>query len=262
MGMMKKLLLILIGAAAVSPLYAQAGKAADGGLKFATQSDLALTVAQKVGQQAVRKAGVSVVSPVRLGQMINLPGKPLVQVRLNTDETSPLEEILPVRILPSIQIYKSVSPLGSRQLYVPSAFTETKNVLYRGMRFTKLSDVENLLLRGLEIRLSAYSEIYFAYLFSMAMGYTLPRIPDEEVKGDFPIVVKVPVIPQLPVSQTGVAAQAYQDLPAEFISDVMVFLEINGRADWYKAIVENNKLVLVSVPTTYTPGWLPRWLEP
>ena len=261
MSMMKKLLLILIAAATVSPLYAQVGNAGRAVTSVvegsARGTELAAGVSRKVAAQTVTPAAA-----LRLAQITNLPGKPLVQVRLNTDETSPLEEILPVRILPSIQIYKSVSPLGSRQLYVPSAFTETKNVLYRGMRFTKLSDVENLLLRGLEIRLSAYSEIYFAYLFSMAMGYTLPRIPDEEVKGDFPIVVKVPVIPQLPVSQTGVTAQAYQDLPAEFISDVMVFLEINGRADWYKAIVENNKLVLVSVPTTYTPGWLPRWLEP
>lgn len=255
MGMIKKLLLILICATTVSSLYAQADK-----MGRVVKSGAGL--AANPTYQAVNQAIGQVTPSLRLAQIVNLSGQPLVQVRLNTVETSPSTEILQARILPSIQIYQFVSPLESSQLHVPSAFADTKKALYRGMKLTKLSDLENILLRGLEIRHSVYSEIYFAYMFSMAMRYALPFIPEENVKGDFPVVVKVPVIPDLPVSQIGVTAQAYEDLPAKFISHVMIVLEINGRASWYQAIVENNKLVLVEVPTTYMPGWIPRWIEP
>jgi len=199
---------------------------------------------------------------VRLAQITNLPGQPAVQVRLDSPSTLSSSDILPARVLPSIQIYKSISLVRHNQLYLPRAFTETKNVLYRGMRFTNLSDLENLLLQGMEIRSTGYSEIYFGYIPSTALGYALPWKVDENVNGEFPVVTKVPVTPQLPVLQTGVTAQVYKDLPAEFISDVMVFLEINGRADWYKAIMENNKLVLISVPTTQTSGYFSRWMDP
>ena len=211
-------------------------------------------LAQQVGRQLTEQAlHAAKVPNTVLAQISNLPGKPLVQVRMEAP-LSTVMQMVPARVLPSIEVYKSISLVENRQLYVPDAFTETRNVLYRGMRFAQLSDLENILLKGIELRRSAYSELYFAYIFSEAMRYALPYATTEEVCGDFPVVVKVPVTDQLPVSQTGVTAQAYRDLSAEFISDVMVFLEINGRADWYKAIMENNKLVLISTPVTYISG--------
>lgn len=246
---MKKLLVLGLLCLCVCPAFAQKGKM----IKGALGGRAALTDA--VTRQAAKQTVTA--SQVHLAQITNLPGQPTVQVRLPQTAVAD-SPVLSARILSSLEVYKSVSLAGSRQLYVPDVFTETKDVLYRGMRLTKLSDLENLLLQGLEIRRTAYSELYFAYIFSMAMDYALPRIVDKSIDGAFPVVVKVPVTTELPISCTGVNAQAYKDLPAEFISDVMVFMEINGQADWYKAIAENNKLVLISVPTTRMPGYLSR----
>ena len=246
---MRNILTLLLVCCCFSPAFAQKGKIIQGALG----GRAALTDA--VTRQAAKQTVTA--SQVRLAQITNLPGQPTVQVQLPQTAVAD-SPVLSARILPSLEVYKSVSLAGSRQLYVPDVFAETKDVLYRGMRLTKLSDLENLLLRGLEIRRTAYSELYFAYAFSRAMDYALPMSVTEKAAGDFPVVVKVPVTTELPVSCTGVNAQAYKDLPAEFISDVMVFMEINGRTDWYKAIAENNKLVLISVPTTRMPGYLAR----
>ncbi len=45
-----------------------------------------------------------------------------------------------------------------------------------------------------------------------------------------------------------------RDISASVISHVMTFLEINGHADWYEAIVKDEHLILIKVPTGYIHG--------
>ena len=253
---MKKPLLVLLLCLCCAPCFSQGVKAGLQGVEAGVKGVPAAGQIEKNLAQQVQRACAA--SQVRLAQITNMPGQPTVQVRVDASVPVSSAAVLQARMLPSRQVYQSISSVLSRRPYLPSAFAETKDVLYRGMRLTQLSDLENILRQGLEIRRTGYSELYFSYAPSMALTYALPRSINEKEAGDFPVVVKVPITTQLPVSCTGVNAQAYKDLPAEFISDVMVFLEINGHADWYKAILENDKLLLISVPTTRTPGYLSR----
>lgn len=213
------------------------------------------------GLDATTRAGV------QLAQIANLPGSPLVPVCL-PEGSDPSVEVLRAQVLPPNQVYKSISLVknSKAQLYVPSALTEPGMALYRGLRIKNLKDVENILLRGMEISKSRFSKLYFSYYPGVALGYTLP--PEEwafyeeigEIDFELPVLVRVPVTIRLLEKNTpyedGTETILYQDLWADMISHVFVFLKIGEKADWYEAILKDKKLLLKPTPTTKTPGWI------
>ena len=200
---------------------------------------------------------------IRFAKIDRLPGTPLVQVRVPSSIS--LGEILPARVLPPSQVYRSVS-LGQRSnFYVPSAFDPSERAVYRGIRIKKLTDLENLLRKGMEIRKSSFPQIYAAHTPGIALDYALlqeewaiyENIHDIEL--ELPVVVRIPITPKLlsnnPFHNDATEVTFSRSVRADMIPDVMVFLEINGKADWYKAVLENNKLVLISTPTAYV-SWI------
>lgn len=261
---MKKILIILLVSLLALPSYAQKGKGLKRLFQFFDRSAVTRTVTR---QAAASSLGSSARAGIQLVKITNLPGMPLVQVRV-PEESVPSQQVQPAQVLPPSQVHKSISLVKdmSAQLYVPSALAEPGMALYRGLRIKNLKDVENILLRGMEISKSRFSKLYFSYYPDVALGYTLP--PEEwatyedigEIDFELPVLVKVPVTIRLLEKNTphddGTETILYQDLWADMISHVFVFLKIGEKTDWYEVVLEGGKLLLKPTPTTNMPGWI------
>lgn len=260
---MRKVFCLLIVCGWACPAWSQSGKSIKTWWKALTaRPSITARVSQAVARRAASVPGAV---GVQVAKISNLPGSPLVRVNLPQTETAGSHP-LPARVLPPGQLCRAVNPAGFSQLYIPSAFAMQRETLYRGLRLNHLQDLKNILTRGMEISRSQFSVIYSSYLLDIALGYMLP--PGQwvvyenlqELDFELPVVVKIPVTIRLLEKNTPFEGKDEvffrQDLWPEFISDVMVFLEINGQADWYRATVENGELVLTPTPTQRVPGKL------
>lgn len=259
---MKKFIVFLLICFCACPGFAQRGK---GVRDWFRALRLQRSVAQTVTQTAASSS-----SGIYWAKVANLPGMPLVQVRLPSRPAAPTDGVLSARVLPPSQVYHLINLERTTQLYVPRAFAEQDKALYRalyrGVRLTNLNDLQNILENGMEIKKSRFSAIYSSYSLGDALGYALP--PYEwlvyenigEIDLELPVVVKIPVTIRLIEKNTPYDDMGdvifRQDLWADMISDVMVFLEIDGKADWYKAVLEDKKLLLIPTPTKRVSGWV------
>ena len=243
---MKKLLLVLLSSVLISPLYAQGDKVVRTGIKFATQSELALRVAQKVGQRAVPIP----VTNFALAQIANLPGQPTVKVQL-PQHAAQTTAVLPARVLPPVEGRKII--FSASGLYVPGKLNSRNKFIYRGMELHTLPEVENLLREGLELSKSHYDEgIYTTYDLKDAFRYAFPSARYAKTSGTtIPVLVSILYPREMKgkylfyeYSDTYVCDR---DIPAKYIEDIMVFLEINGKPGWYKVILKNNEVLFVPV---------------
>ncbi|MCQ2411225.1 MAG: hypothetical protein MJ053_07220, partial [Elusimicrobiaceae bacterium] len=73
-----------------------------------------------------------------------------------------------------------------------------------------------------------------------------------------PVVVSVPVTPaeERAYSLLSYEYEFFHTILPSDISHVMTFLEVNGKVDWYEAVLENKELVLVKVPAGLVNGYL------
>ena len=187
--------------------------------------------------------------PTQHIKITNLPGEPLVKLGGAVDNAP---AVLSARLLDGEALYAGIFP-QTRQMIVPSALTRReKAAVYRGMYMADLKNVGNLLINGLEINKSdAYpGEIYTTPFLRMALGYAVPK---PGVKPEIPVLVRIRLTTELLDKKASVSWGAervfYKAIPASFLSDVMVFLEVNGKPDWYKVTLENGELIFTPAPS-------------
>ena len=183
-------------------------------------------------------------------RIANLPNAPLVKLGGTVDNAP---AILSARMLPGADSWYIIRPTDNigaytGQTFLPKDILENKESFYRGMRLGKLDDVKNLLINGLEISKCHYGKkIYFSPNPATSLWYaTMGMEPT------FTVLVQVPVTPTVR-SCTWETSEIDEivfrrDVPASFISNVWVFLEVNGKSDWYKVTLENGELVFTPTP--------------
>ncbi len=257
---MKKLVVLSLLCLCVCPSYAQKGKAVKAGVDAACGKGLTQTVTRQIARQTVS------MPEVRLAKITNLPGQPTVNVRL-PQVLSSETQFLSAKILKPSQLHKNISLVESLQLYMPDEFYGKEEAAYRGMRLENVDELKNLLANGLEIRHTAYDEgIYAAKSPAVALSYAVPplevSIYESFMDGEFPIPVmtKIPLTKGLLQTNAPGCSKGWlvfgKDLPKEMISDVMIFLEINGKPDWYKVTLEQGNITFTPAPSRYVGGIL------
>jgi len=262
--MMKKLFLICLIGLCFFPAFAQEGKLIKAGADAANNG-----LAQQVGRQLTEQTlHAAKVPNTVLAQISNLPGKPLVQVRMEAP-LSTVMQMVPARVLVPSQAYDAINP-GS-YLRLPTVFTSPEKAVYRGLRIRKLNDLRTMLTEGMPVQKTKFGVVYGSYAPSVALAYALP--PGEwavyenlhEIDLELPVMVKIPVTRGLRIfnapQSTGFANEVYfyENLRAKRISDMMVFLEVGGKPGWYKVVLEKGKLVFVPAPVTDIPGYIDHW---
>ena len=251
---MKKILLLVWIILLAICAFAQGGKVVKTGVQFATQSDVALKVAQKVQQTSVRAAVVPVSA-----QIGNWSGKPLIRVRPSAADMgasrAPVTDNpqFVVRVLDYKTAAQYLLPQGreGRVAYIPSSFQEQKNsAWYKGMHVTNLDGLKHVLTKGMTLDKAhhyggvfATTEVELAQKYTVAWGSVYPGMP---------VLVRIPFTPKLytenkPDGGFGFIHKFRQDLSPSLISDVMVFLEVNGEAGWYKVVLQEDELVFQPV---------------
>ena len=189
-------------------------------------------------------------------KITNLPGEPLVKLGGTVDDAP---TILSARMLVGADSWHFIRPTDAigrytEQTFLPKDILENKESFYRGMRLGKLDDIKNLLINGLEVNKSNYSgEIYASLQISIPLYYATMG------SENLPVLIQIPATetlrsyaPEAFPTEDRYAAKAFQtgevcifrrDIPAHFISNVWVFLEVNGKPDWYRVTLEDDALV-------------------
>ncbi len=261
---MKKLLILVLMILCFSPLYAQRWRGLTPWKKPAVRTHV---LRNKVRRAAVRPVTQTVSLPkVRVAQITNVPGKPMVNVRLPETAVSN-SPVLSARILKPIELHRNISLEKSLQLYMPEAFYLPDEAAYRGMRLDEWDELKNLLINGLQVGRTHYGMIYTAKFAAAALSYAVPDhemcvyeslLEEDEFR--LTVITKIPLTSEVlslsvPDHRTGWLTFG-KDIPAFMISDVMIFLEINGKPDWYKVTLEEGNLLLTPAPSKKVPGIL------
>ena len=193
----------------------------------------------------------------------NLPGTPTVTFRLpfvaGTEKST--ASILPPNDVFPLIFSKGPRAMFPKKMFVPQDFLSKEKNFYRGMKLTSLEDVENLLKNGLELGKSADfpDKIYVTSEASFAVAYAMPSTSYNsfcEIEANLPVLIKIPATDEL--RQFSPEVFRYHEtfrrnVPARFISDIWVFLEVNKKPDWYKVVLENNELVFIHAPGEMRP---------
>jgi len=258
---MKKLFVLSLMLFCFSPVFAQGGKVVKSGVDAMRGASLLQKIsAQEVARQAAASA-------VRLVQITNMPGKPLVKLGTSLSVRDEMgarpSAVLPARMLPGPDSYyflRPADPIGryTGDYFVPQDILGNEVSFYRGMRLGKIDDVKNLLINGLERNKSHYDGIYASFSFPIPVLYaTIGAEPNLQVLIKIPATQPLRLYAPESFPDDRYAAKAFQmgeevifqhDIPARFISDVWVFLEVNGQPDWYKATLQDGEVVLTPVP--------------
>ncbi len=210
---------------------------------------------RQVNPAVVQRALIQASSPVQALRISNLPGRPVVQFYVK-------EPVVPiVRRPPSPKVYKLFFPENTEsgflkgRMFVPQGLFGPQKAVYRGMAL-QLPELKHVLTNGLEPRKSlVHRKVYTAFSPVTALSYANPAgryIAGHEKKNAFAVLVKIPFTPALQLYARNMGQDMKlgnivftQDLPALFISDVWVLLEVNGQPNWYKAVLQKGKLVFL-----------------
>ena len=250
--MMKKLIFVLWLVLGISPAFAQGNKVVQTGAKLATSGDIALRVARQVEKQAALHA-VSAVPGMQLAQIANLPGQPFIHIQL-PKPVNTTARVLPARLLNGYDFYSELCPTPGLR-FLPQTFNNGSPSLFRGLALKDVGDLKNILTNGLELKKTAYSRLYFSTDIDMALSFSqAPTLPSSQANEAFiPVVVKVEVTPQLKrrrflYHDDWENYVSMRNVPSRFLSEVVAFLEVDGKPGWYKAVLENDELVLRPAP--------------
>ncbi|MCQ2410428.1 MAG: hypothetical protein MJ053_02685 [Elusimicrobiaceae bacterium] len=227
---------------AVCPLYAQ-GR----GIMVGSKRAVTNTVAKRVSEQIARQTTPRTFSPtLTVAQIANLPGTPTVKVRQAGVFTVPAQG-LQAQVVNGDTFLGEVFPCEDCR-YLPQVLNSEAPAFFRGMALRHPNEIKNLLTNGVEFEKSSYSQLFFSNDIDVALAYANVE------KTLIPVVVKVEATPDLllwrpPHRDVGDYYAFSRDIPAKFVSDVMVFLEVNGERNWYKATLESNELILIPART-------------
>ena len=183
--------------------------------------------------------------------IVNLPTRPVVQFHFKGLPAP--ASLKPVRLLPQTKLFATLfvgtpkSGFGDKQVFVPGGLIGPAKALYRGIKLADIEEVKNLLMNGLETRKVRMQsrEIFTSFDPVHALLYAIPGSTD---KAMLPVLIKIPFSPMLQehISSQYPTATAFKwNIPAGLISDVWVLLDINGRPNWCKAVMQEGELVLL-----------------
>lgn len=190
-----------------------------------------------------------------LVQITNLPGAPKIPLKVTPSLTSASgATLLSARAVTGNELTARVFLERWKSLRVPEAFNRDEDALYRGMWLKDLNQLQYILTKGLEVRRTRFPGIFFTNFFADAVQYSAG------LYGNFSVIIKVPVTadmtdplkPDMQIKLRKYLIREYlfmQDLPADKISNVIIFLEIDGIGNWYKVTLENGEMVLEQVPS-------------
>lgn len=262
---MKKLVLIFVMSACAFPACAQwrtlsgwtfwSGRTGWNGVRKSAAS--APRVAGNV-ENAVTRALVQVKSPMATHiQITNLLDQPLVKLGtplpvpegMTVRRRSPA---LPARMLSGKESDKVLFPEEGRTLsalYAPIALNTEKKFFFRGLALYNLKSLQEILERGFEfakVSPKYNGKIYFSGWLYRAALFVTEREPTE--KAVLPTLIRFTVPSKDPVYGstywTGLDYYfSYWNMPAGYIQDVMVLLDVGGKPGWYKVTLEDEKLV-------------------
>lgn len=172
-------------------------------------------------------------------------------------------------VLPDEQLRAAISNDDEMRLFVPESFVQEDKMLYRGLRLKNTAELQNILQRGMEIDKTHHEMIYVSPNVSVAMGYMFPSqtarlLGTHEGEEALPVLVKIPVTERLlqenpplkPEGEFGGRRVLYENVPADMITDVAVYAQINGVQGWYRVTLKNDKLVFMPIPTKAMSGWI------
>ncbi len=248
---MRKILILLLVVLFVPPAYADTRQKALSLLTQGTNGTIK-RVNQAVLERALKNTfirKVPITTPIKI---TNLPKEPLVRFSFPRKFRTTYPNT--VRLIPRASVFNRLffeGPyrlLEEKKLFVPKGmFIAPRESLYRGLRLENFDELKNLLVNGLELDkcLIPRREIYTTFTPSRALLYAVPRGRIEE---NLPVLIKIPFVSPL---QKLISWREYnvvvfnQDIPAEAVSDIWVFLDVNGKPDWCKATLQDGDLVLI-----------------
>ena len=118
---------------------------------------------------------------------------------------------------------------------------------YRGMVLSDLSSLKEVLTKGLEWKKTNYNRIFASRYLSVALDHAYIN------PGLLPVLIRIPETDHLRFNNImcgdNWTVTFGRDIPADMLSDVMVFLKINGVPGWYDVKYQEDKLVFSRVPT-------------
>lgn len=251
---MKRIIFCLLLLMSLSPAFAQGSKVGQTGIKLATQSDIALKVGQQFGKRVLARA-TDVPTVTALARISNLPGSPLVQIQLpQTAQSAIGEKILSVHTLEGQQLPDLVSKQDSQvYVHIPTRFNSGERALYRGLHLRNLDELKNILVNGLECNKTLCSQIFFTNRLYGSLGYAsgLPYTDKERYLPRLVVLIQIFVNRPLVLSKFRRALYdeyVSKNLPADKLTDIMVFLEVNGQWNWYKVILQDGEIVFQQTP--------------
>lgn len=250
---MKKLVLLLVICISTVPAFAQwtAGRLA----RAAYNAEKGAVISTEgISQQVSRAVRLSRPLPTQYVRISNLPKSPILPLRPLDEPVAGQPTVLPARMLEPIELRRAIFP--STNVYIPASFGRSDKMLYRGLILTNVRDLKRLLKKGMEMKKSHYrGEIFSTSLFTVALDYAMPHMSwsPHAAKGEtvMPVVVKIPLTKQLILeNRPDVFGHQYifsQDVLPTQISDVMLFLEVNGKASWYRVELEDGTPTLFEI---------------
>ena len=258
--MIKRLVMIFTLILSVSPVFAQKGEIIKTGAEIVrggTAAGLKETVTREVGKQIL---STSAGAPVfQLGQISNWVSQPLVRIQIPQDArfTPPVQEQAEpaaIRILDWKTSEAHLFPKGrdGHTVYIPSSFHENQDpAWYRGMSITRLDELRHAVEKGMTLdKTNHYGGAFASTHKHIALGYSV-RLG--ALYPTMPVLVKIPITPELyrvnePIGRSDFIRKFCKDVDPSFISDILVFLEVDGKPGWYKVILEDGELVFKPVP--------------
>lgn len=219
--------------------------------KGAVKAAVAGVKSEQLTRQVAQKLlpAVPQATNVQLVQIINYAEKPFLRIQ-PTKKMNSSGKILPAQVVNGELFRQEVFPApGLRKL--PNALNDSSPALYRGMNL-QIKHIKNLLTNGLELEKSSFPQLYFSADIDIALASA------NEENFLLPVLVKVNVTPDL---QVRYPPNLYEDdnyvfnqtIPAKYISDVMVFLEVDGDREWYKVTLEDDELLFNPASTQLFP---------
>ena len=145
---MKRMLCFILLIGSISPVWAQEDKVVKAAMGAATQSDVALKIAQQVEKTAISRAYANVLSV----QITNWVGQPSIRVQQAANGAKYLggsEQVpaLTARILDWEAAAQNLFPDGryGHKAHMPTLFgAQQESAFYRGLPVRRLDDLKNL----------------------------------------------------------------------------------------------------------------------
>ena len=238
---MKKMILFTMAVFFALPTFAQKGNVVKAGAEALTRR-LPQQVEAQIARQMLGK-----IPAVQFAEISNLVGCPLVQVQLLESVSVPGNGLLQARVMGAEELHDILHT--PRQMYVPLSFARAlPQELYRGVSLDNLGDLETLLKDGIKTdKTRRGNGIFAGSNLPASITYALP----EPWETSFPVLMRIKPTDQFlqdnPPAHFKSEWVFFEDIPADMIPDVLVFVKVNGEAGWYKAQLQGGKVVLTGV---------------